>query len=145
MRVDDVAGAVLLIEEFLAQSPTYRALEYSHVKAFGHAKALLDDPNAFCWVDEADDGQLVGVLAGVVCELPFTKDLVAQDYAFYFDAEHRGHKAVTLLRQFIRWAKAKGAKLVLMGITAQLDNDKATRLYQHIGFSHIGNAMAMEV
>lgn len=140
----DVAGATLLIEEFLSQSPTYRTLDFSAGKTFRQAQELLADEDAFCWVDDCD-GQIVGVLAGAIRELPFTMDLVAQDYAFYFAAGHRGQSAIILIRKFRDWAIAKGARLIMTGITAGLQNDRVTRLYQRLGFRLAGNVMIMEV
>ena len=50
-----------------------------------------------------------------------------------------------LVRSFVIWAKGRGAKLILNGVSAGIDNDAAIKLYELVGFKRVGSAMMMEV
>src|SRR5690606_34537824 len=72
-----------------AESPRYRALTYDPAKVAGVALRLIYDPAAEVLVAE-QDGQLIGMLAGMIVEHFFGDDCYATDSVFFVRPEHLG-------------------------------------------------------
>lgn len=90
--------------------------------------------------------ELVGIMAGCLVQPAFSRDFMACDYMLYVVPKCRGGMtAIRLVRDYIKWAKEGGAKLITVGVTAGIDNDFAVKFYEALGFKQTGNLMMMEV
>lgn len=97
----------------------------------------------FVGIAEAE-GTILGGMAGKIHKTWFGDDLVATDVALFIDPKYRGGKAVIMLiKFFVAWAKAFGAKQIRPGVsTGHLG---AVKLYEHMGFSVTGSNFLMNV
>jgi hypothetical protein len=64
----------------------------------------------------------------------FSDDLVASEFGVFLLPEHRGGTAVVrLIREFIRWAQEKGAKMIQIGVSTGVKTGETAALYKAIG------------
>lgn len=120
----------------LHEITSFSPVDFSEVKA-KHAVMAFVDGGQFVRVVDVD-GQIVGVMIGIVFPTWFGTDIIAVDVALYVKPEHRGFASVRLVKQFVDWAKEKGAKQIRPGIST---GDKAGgRIYRKLGFSDLGES-----
>lgn len=91
------------------------------------------------------DGEVTGVFVGVLDSVFFGRDIVARDLLTYVTPERRGRAGVGLIREYVRRAKAAGAVDIHIGVSTGLQPARVGRLYERLGFGHIGGGYAMEV
>lgn len=85
--------------------------------------------------------QVRGVLIGGVTRYPYSNTLVAGDYIWYIDPEHRGGMTgVRLMRMMEKWAKGRGAVVMETGATSGIEN-RAAGLMERLGYSPVGMLM----
>lgn len=144
--IDDVDALVELGEMMHAESPRYRALTYDPVKVAGIALHLIYDPAAQVLVAE-QDGQLIGMLAGMIVEHFFGDDCYATDYVFFVRPEHRGSSAAPrLYRAWEELLKADGrVKEVSLGISTEIHPEHTRRFYARLGFRETGAIMVKKL
>lgn len=92
------------------------------------------------------EGSIVG---GIICCISrkwFNNELSAGELALFVKPENRqGMIAVKLISAFKKWAKAMGATEIIMGITTQVNQEGAERLYLATGFDEVGKLFKYEV
>lgn len=95
----------------------------------------------------AVDGQsTIGFIAGHMEKSLIGPDLIAGEVAFYVRPEKRGGRTATLLiREFCRWAVRNGARRIVFGNAAGMNDRAYTRLFKRYGFKQMGSIMVMEV
>ena len=87
-------------------------------------------------------GQIVGFMAGIVGENFFSNTRYANDIALYVRPENRGSTAaVRLISEFLTWADSMGCDEVRCGITTQINDPIAIKLYKRFGFREGGILM----
>jgi GNAT superfamily N-acetyltransferase len=101
-------------------------------------------PQGLTFIAE-QDGEVIGVFVGVLDSMFFGHDIVARDLLTYVAPERRGRAGVGLIREYVRRAKALGAADIHIGVSTGLQPERTGRLYERLGFSHIGGGYAMEV
>lgn len=84
-----------------------------------------------------DDGKIEGLFIGLIVPTWFGSDSIAIDIAWYVSHEKRGSiSSIRLVKDFIQWAKSKGAKQFRPGVST---GDKlACDLYRKMGLKEIG-------
>lgn len=105
------------------------------------AKTLerLHADGQFLAVAEAESGEVVGALVGMAVPSFFGRDLVANDLGLFVAPAHRhGLVAARLIRAFVAWAEARGAKQVRPGVST--GHPGAERLLEALGFARVGAA-----
>ena len=111
-------------------------MDFSEVKA-KHAVISFIEGGQFVMVIDID-GEISGVMIGIVFPTWFGSDLIAVDIALYVKPECRGFASVRLVKQFIAWAKDKGAKQIRPGISTGDKSDG--RIYRSLGFKDLGES-----
>lgn len=87
---------------------------------------------------EHDDAGPVGFFLAKVTTPWFSNDLTAVEDCFYVLPEHRGSRAAYMLvREFMAWAKHRGAVHVRAGVSSGRGRG-GERLYEHFGMSNMG-------
>lgn len=81
------------------------------------------------------DGQIVGVLFGLIEEMWFSKALHATDVIFYSTSAG----GAFMLRRFIRWAQSMGATEIDMSVSSGVDTQTTSRMFERAGFKNMGN------
>lgn len=115
------------------ESPRFARLEFSNAKVLQLFITLIDSGDGLLLVAERDDA-VVGAVAAMVGQHWFSDDIVANEYGVFILPQHRGGMAAArLVRGYIEWAKAKGAKMIQLGISTGVHADETAALYQAMG------------
>lgn len=80
-----------------------------------------------------------GCFWGCLTNMPWSSAKYAQDICFFMDREHRGH-GWKLIREWVSWAKARGAVEVCLSSASGIETDRAYRLFKNLGFTKMGEA-----
>lgn len=92
------------------------------------------------------NGVVIGGMAGGIAEDWFGSDKQAFDYSICIDPEFRmGVIAYRLVRAFLSWSKAMGAKSVQMGVTTGIHPEATGRFYESFGFQKLGGIYELEI
>lgn len=81
-----------------------------------------------------DDGELLGVLGGIVSPDPNDGDLVAMEMFWFVRKEARG-RGLLLIDAYEKWARARGAKRAMMGLLKALAPEVLQKTYLRRGYS----------
>lgn len=85
------------------------------------------------------NGAVLGAFFGHVRKTFFCDELLAHDMGWWVIREKRGSAAaVVLLADFEKWAKAQGARKLMVGQSTALNIGRTTKFYEHCGFRVIG-------
>lgn len=134
---DDMVAMIALGARMHAES-RYRVLSFSPAKLRTTLQFLLSAQTGFLWVAEVH-GEVVGGLAAMCAPHWASDDLMATDLALFMAPEHRGGMAVArLVKQYRRWARAAGAKLVDLGVTTGVHTEETAQLLERLEFRRCG-------
>ncbi|HWK72181.1 MAG TPA: GNAT family N-acetyltransferase [Burkholderiaceae bacterium] len=136
--LEDVEPMVDLGRVMHQESPRFSQLSFDVPKVRGTIASMVDDERYFLVVDERA-GELVAGFAGFVMPHWFSADLVAQDMALFVRPDKRGSLAAArMVQMFVDWAKWRGAKQIVLGISTGVHVEQTARLYQSIGLHEFG-------
>ena len=82
------------------------------------------------------NGDIKGAFIGLLVPSWFGKDKIAVDLAWYVEEENRGIDSIRLVKNFVQWAKDKGAKQVRPGVSTA--NEAGCSIYRRLGFKDVG-------
>jgi len=134
----DLPRLALLGERMHAESPRFRRLRFNADRLAALLARAVDHPEMLLLVGELG-GEVVGGFLGIVSQHWCSDDAVATDLALFVDTERRGGiLAPRLLREYVRWAQARGAVLITAGVTTGIQTEMAERLYEAIGMTRCG-------
>ena len=69
----------------------------------------------------------------------FNDELLAHDMGWWVKSSARGSAAaILLLSDFEKWARASGARKIMVGQSTDIDIARTTKLFEHCGFRVIG-------
>lgn len=91
------------------------------------------------------DGKIVGGFWGVITNQPWSDTRFAQDVIIFVDTQHRNGSGLLLIRNWIKWAKSKGAKEVYLSTASGINTEKFIRLAERLGFSSVGQGFKKEI
>ncbi len=137
-------------EKVLKESPTYTHMSYDREKSANYIYgAIAKQPGWFLRVIvEKASGSIVG---GILCYCESTlygPDKQAYDVTIMLDEEHRGKclkQVIQIINEYKEWALKEGAKVIKMGVSSGLNIEKASMLFERLGFKHIGAMHAVIV
>lgn len=106
---------------------------------------LIASPYGFAWV-AIRKGRTVGVMLAGVGAQWFSRELTTFEYGVYVEPDCRGGMlGISLIKSYKKWALSVGARIVQGGVTANIEDGAAGKIYERIGFDKIGSLYAMEV
>lgn len=144
MAYDDITEVVKHGKLMHAES-SYKDLKFNDDKCINLAASLINSPDGFAVVAE-EQGVILGVMAGILSEHWFSSEIMASDYIFYVHPDYRGSSAaVRMITKYQAWAIVKGAKTVTIGISAEINNDEAAKLCEHLGMRRSAILMRMDI
>jgi hypothetical protein len=83
--------------------------------------------------------ELLGGFYGHVRRTFFCDEILAHDLGWWVKQSARGGMAaVLLLKDFEEWARAQGARKIMVGQSTATNIEQTTKLYKHLGFRVIG-------
>lgn len=123
----------------------YAELGFRHGQVAATVGEVVDSEWQSGFVAEKD-GEVVGMVAGLIAAYEYGWALIAYDRLWYVIPDARGSSAaIRLLTAFELWAKAKGAAKIMMGQTTGVDPEGVKNLYRHLGYSHLGGNFAKDL
>lgn len=143
--VGDIPALIELGTRMYLESRYAETSPFDEQKCADLAKQLINAEFGVVLVVE-ESGQLVGWVAGGIGEQYFSHERMAFEYGVFIAAEHRGGTAgYRLVKAFIDWAKNHGARVINMGITTGVHEERTGELYQRLGLARTGSLYSMEV
>ena len=134
--------AVLVLGKAMHQESAYRDMTFSADKCEKLIMWLLASPLAFTVVAVDDGGKLCGIMAAHIAQHYFSSDYMIEDYLLYVRPEKRGGTiAMRLVSQFVEWAEKQNVKMIMCGISTEIETEKIIKLYQHFDFHTAGVLM----
>lgn len=136
-RPDDAPDLARLGEDLRRESAVwFPEIDPDYLSAT--LRAQLDRPDKYYCAVAEREGRLVGWLNGLIVTYEWSPFLFAAQRILYVAPEARGGMtAARLLRGYVAWAEANGAKRQLAGIGNGLPL-KVDDLYRRLGFRPIG-------
>ncbi|EKN5124177.1 TPA: GNAT family N-acetyltransferase [Yersinia enterocolitica] len=142
--IDDIPVLVALGARMHRES-RYVTFSFDEDKCAALAVSLINAEFGVVLVVEESD-QLVGWVAGGIGEQYFSHERMAFEYGVFITMEHRGGTAgYRLVKAFIEWAKNHGARVINMGITTGVHEERTGELYQRLGLARTGSLYSLEV
>ncbi|WP_439606866.1 GNAT family N-acetyltransferase [Hydrogenophaga sp.] len=133
----DLPALLDLGERMHAESPRFSRLTFSSARLHNTLRSLLDNPAGFLWV--AEQGVVIGGMAGIIGPHWASDDLVATDLALFIDEKQRGGMSTArLVTEYKRWAHQRGARIVQVGVTTGVQTEQTARLYERLGLARCG-------
>lgn len=119
-------------------SPHFGKCAYSDAKVGAVIGLLIDAENGLAILAE-HDGEIVGGMLATCVEQWYSDDLIATDLSVFILPEKRGSlDAARMLRHYRNWAKEKGCRYALAGISTGIHTDQTEKLYQALGMEYVG-------
>lgn len=136
----DLERIMVLFKEFEQEAPDHHYMDEEKLRAT--IAASFDDDNQVIITFKVD-GEIVGMLYGILTEPFMSHKRVASELAWFVTKEHRGRGAISMVDVFEQWAIFKGATSVVMA-----DIEKVSPLgplYKKLGFSKVETAYHKEI
>lgn len=136
----DVMPAMKLGERYVVEAGAYIDIPYDPELAAGRMiEAIRDDDQLFIVV--LRHGEVVGLLwAAYGPFLIWSPECIATDIVVYVMPEYRGTKgSLGLIKAYREWAEDKGAKEVRLSVASGIHEEKTGKLYNKLGFEHLGS------
>ena len=141
----DIPRMVQLGYQLVQESPSYKQHGYNAVKVSHTLAHMIDNPDCVVYVTR-HNGEIIGGIAGNVDARWFNDELIGYEYAFFVEPGKRnGVIAKNLINKFTAWCGLKGASIIIMGLTTEVNPEGTDRLYQHCGFENYGHLYKMEL
>lgn len=125
---EDIADAVPLIEEFVAESIAEYGLTLSVDHALGAFVRFVN--NSLVMIK---DSKIIGVLAGTLAVHPLTGKQIFQEQVWFVSKPHRRY-GIKLIRTLEANLIKLGVDKLIMGYMANSKSDKLHGFYETMGF-----------
>lgn len=133
--------AALRVGRMMHAEGEYKSLPLDEAKL---AKLCLN-PAVFAVLWREGEEYLGGML-GLIAPHYFCDMLAAKDLALYVDFRARGGViAVRLIREFEKWAQARGAKEVYLSQSTGVAIDMTRQFYERLGYRTVGCVTKKEI
>lgn len=137
----DVSEMVAMGRGMHAESPRFRSAPYCEHKAAAVTRALIASEDGAVLVAEYN-GDLVGMVLGMVSEHFFSTAKYACDFVVYVRKSFRSSKAaMKLLREWEKFLDDKGVTDRQLGISTEVQAGRTKALYEHLGYRLSGYIM----
>ena len=131
LGIDDLDALEDAAREFYAAAPGLGVFRLDHFRA--PWAQILANGSGVIFADECADGQIHGVIGGVVHREIYGDRTIAEEF-FWFVRQYSRGSGVALYRRFERWARERGADEIQMCHLIESMPAKVARFYQGAGF-----------
>ncbi len=133
---------LVLAGKFVHGRSAYAHMDYDIETLVKRGITAVENPAFFFAEAITHDDRPIGVLWAMLQPSFFGKDLVASDLIFFVIPQMQG-KCVKALREIVenyhRWAMERGAKIVNLGCSTQIDPERTAALFEHLGYPRTGS------
>lgn len=141
----DIPAIVRMAAAMHAES-RYARLTFDPARMSHLTAALIHNEDGFVRVVEKEGEAIGTMLAQIMREPWFAIEPVAYEYGVYVMPEHRGGTgAARMIRAFGAWAVERGARIVDLGISTEITEERTGAFYERLGFRRAGSLYSMEV
>jgi GNAT superfamily N-acetyltransferase len=120
------------------ESPRLGKLRYVPAKAYTAIGRLIDSEDGFVRVVE-EDGEIIGGIACCIKDHWYSTDKMAYDIALFVRPDRRGGlTAAKLVKEYVEWAREKGAVITQFGISTGVHLASTGALLNRLGFEASG-------
>lgn len=117
----------------------YAFLPFEEARVESVLDSYMHETQRSCALAAVAGETVIGAVAGYVTEYAFCSELVASDQIVYVAPRSRGTlAAVRLIEGFRRWARDRGARELVLGITTGVDARRTGELFERLGFEFAG-------
>jgi GNAT superfamily N-acetyltransferase len=141
----DADAVMALALRFFAASPYHdKTVDISKVETV--ISTLLSNDDAIVLLLVNKDGKPVGMLAGFLSEMIFSRDKVASEAIWWVDPEYRQSKmSFKMMEAFEWWANKRGCKHTHMSLLADETGDRLSKFYERRGYKARERAFIKEL
>lgn len=112
----------------------FSEIDFCPEKVYSILESEIADPNNFTKV-VISKGKVVGGIRARCSEYIFSKEKIVVDSLIYIDPSYKNPAAIhTLLKEYVRWAKKKGAREVMMSTSTGFKTNGFELLAKRHGF-----------
>lgn len=141
---DDLLPVLELAGRMHSESPRYSPFPIDPTKLAEIVTALITHDDGLLLV-AYDGDNLIGMFWGFIDEIFFSRVRVSADLLLYITPEHRGCRLATrLVRGYEDWARAAGVTEIQVGVSAGIEDELATKLYERLGYTTVGRTLKKE-
>jgi GNAT superfamily N-acetyltransferase len=124
---------IIIVMEYYRDEANLSDDEYHSDSMIQTVREYLIDPS-HAWFCLYDRDRIVGVVAGYLCPVPWSKQITANVQFLYVLPSHRNLvDAVKLLKEFEIWAWNQGAVKITAGDIG-IDVERTKTFYEHCGY-----------
>lgn len=124
---EDIPSIVNLTREFYEESDS--ALPFDPVVFSSTVARFINDENC-CAMVYKEGENVKGFLLGICSQYPAADLIQANELLWYCSRDSRGKGAMKLIKQYLKWAKNKGASVIYSGAFEK----RASIVYKRMGF-----------
>jgi GNAT superfamily N-acetyltransferase len=134
---------IVLVMEYYRDEANLPDGEYCSDAMTETVREYLIDPGC-AWFCLYDSGRIVGVVAGYLCPIPWSRRITANVQFLYVIPSHRNlQNAVRLLKEFETWAWGQEAVKITAGDIG-IDVERTQTFYEHCGYTVKGITLDKE-
>lgn len=143
MRPDEMDLTVILMEYYRDEANLPDG-EYDGDAMVESIRNLCINADS-CWFNMYDGTRPVGLVAGYVVQLPWSRKLIAHVQFIYMLQSHRNlSNAKQLVNKFEEWARSLGAVKLSAGDIG-IDPERTRVFYEQVGFRETGCSLSKEL
>jgi GNAT superfamily N-acetyltransferase len=137
-RYEDIAELVEMGARMHAEG-AYAFLPFDREKVRRVMTGYIDSAETQCGLVAEKDGTIIGMLGGYLTDYFFCDERIACDAVLFIDQKYRGSTAARrLIRAFRSWANESGARELCLGISLNVDIERAGKFYERMGLERVG-------
>src|SRR5262245_53608857 len=121
------------------EESAYAFLPYDREKVRRLIVSCIEDPQTQYGLVAEEDHILVCMISGYLTDYFFCDEMLACDILLFIDQQYRGgFTAARLIQGFEKWAAARGAREVCLGVSTNINIESTGKFYERRGFTRVG-------
>ena len=134
LTVEDVPAIVALGTTMAEETGHFLHVERSNFIL----REIIPSANVFAQ-GRVEDGRCSAMFIGEIAEHPLINLVFAQEICIYTHPDCRGGTmAARLIKNFTAWAREKNVDYIKVEVTAGVDDERSTRLFEKFGYDRVG-------
>lgn len=137
--LDDLDVLVELGRRMHAESERFSRLTFDSAKVRNLLARLIPSEDALVLVVESPGGEVTGGFVGYMTAHWYSEEKAAQDLSLFVRPDRRGGiAAAAMVNRFVEWARGRGCKQIVLGISTGVRVEQTSELYHRLGLKQFG-------